>query len=614
MSTKDSNLNERGHHQGEFTQGVGGWAEYSVFMTETADTVRHDVTAPPGKVIPVIFLPGVMGSNLRMTKTRQKKLERPDNRAWRPDDLVTKSGTTGIVTGTGFGGFYKNASPAQRQLVFDPNETEVEYYHYTESNGRFDPEGKETLESDARHRNVPDSFSPIPPLMGQLSSSLRQARTGPKRNFASPAQVARWRGWSEVLFDGAYGTMLQTAERCLNNMFKKDGKLHPFWTQGASQMRDPREFGASTGEKVTEDELKSVHRCWYPVHAMGYNFLKSNGESARVIAERIRGMVKGYQHRGFKCNEVIIVTHSMGGLVARALIHPKYGNLGNDPSVKILGIYHGAMPTAGAACGYTRMRFGFQEKEGFVAETAAKIIAIDGEHATAILANTPAPLELMPAAAYGDDWLKVVDSQRKCLFSWPGNGMSAFDAIYSRSENVWWRLVNPKWVNPGKVENEAGGGADMVFNRIRAANDFLNSIEQSFHPNTYASYSAAKERISRSEVVFMVIQADRYSFPKARDLDSLPHPAQWTLLDDDKKGILKVQAGKWQLVLRLEPGDAAGDETVPLQRSAEKVRGKTFAHGLSGGGYEHQNSYSDPEVLASLLYSVVKMAKGAKWD
>lgn len=324
-------------------------------MTETADTVRHDVTPPPGKVIPVIFLPGVMGSNLRMSKARQAKLEKSDNRAWRPDDLKTASGTTGVVFSKGFGGWYKNASPAQRQLVFDPNETEVEYYHYTESKGRFDPDGKETLESDSRHQNIPDNFFPIPPLLGQFSALAKRPLWSSKPT-ATPAQLARWRGWSEVLFAGAYGTMLQTAERHLNNMFRKDGKINSLWGPSASQMQDPREFGASSGEKITEEELRKIHQCWYPVHAMGYNFIRSNGESAVVIAERIRGMVKGYQHRGFKCNEVIIVTHSMGGLLARALIHPKYGNLNKDSDVKILGIYHSAMPTTGAACGYT-LRF-----------------------------------------------------------------------------------------------------------------------------------------------------------------------------------------------------------------------------------------------------------------
>jgi hypothetical protein len=66
--------------------------------------------------------------------------------------------------------------------------------------------------------------------------------------------------------------------------------------------------------------------------------------------------------RGF-ANLVIIVTHSMGGLLGRALLHPGYGNMLNDKNVKILGIYHNVMPTMGAASAYKRMRFGFQKKK-----------------------------------------------------------------------------------------------------------------------------------------------------------------------------------------------------------------------------------------------------------
>jgi len=207
MSDK-SNLNERGNHQGEFTQGVGGWAEYTVNMTETLDKSRHDITVPPGKVIPVIFLPGVLGSNLRMTKQRQGELKRPDNRSWRPDDLVNVSGEYEVVRATGMGGWFRNASPAQRQLDFDPENTEVEYYHYTTSKERFDPDGKETRESDARHQNVPDSLGPIPPLMGYRLTQLRPApapSTSTPRRRQMPAQIARWRGWSEYFLRALTG-------------------------------------------------------------------------------------------------------------------------------------------------------------------------------------------------------------------------------------------------------------------------------------------------------------------------------------------------------------------------------------------------------------------------
>lgn len=600
----DKVLNERGNYQGEFSQGVGGWAEYTVHMTETSDMIRHDVTVPPGKVIPVIFLPGVMGSNLRMSKKRQDELERADNRAWRPDDLVSSPLSVGAKVG--LGGWFRKASPAQRQLVFDPNETEVEYYHYTEDKGRFDPEGKETLAADARHQNVPDELGPIPPLIkDQIAPLGRQ----PSRKLESAAQVARWRGWSEVLFAGAYGEMLKTAERYLNNI-SRNGQLDPYgcWKSGTYSSL----FGPSSGLDVDRDDLKKIAACWYPVHAMGYNYLKSNGESAKVIAERIRGLVRGYQRRGFKCSEAIVVTHSMGGLVGRALLHPKYGKLLNDPEVKVLGMYHSAMPTLGAAAAYRRMRFGFQEKEGIKAEIFAEIIGIDGENATAILANAPAPLELLPATGYGKDWLKVVDGCGKTIRSWPQGNENALQSIYLQPQNNWWRLINPNWVNPGNLKKKNGGGLAKVQERMISANGFLDDIGTTFHPTQcYASYCASDEHKSYGSLVFKVMNPEVWGTGHM----SLPPADTWKLLTDDKKGTLTVQAGPKVLTLKLQPGDAAGDETVPAERSARKIAGTLFVHGQAkGSGYEHQDSYAHPHVLASMLHSIVKIATTAKWE
>jgi len=598
------NLNERGNYDGEFSQGVGGWAEYTVYMTDTSDKVRHDVKVPPGKVIPVIFLPGVMGSNLRMSVARQKELKRDDNRSWRPDDLVSSPLT--VAANKGIGGWFRKASPAQRQLVFDPNETEVEYYHYTEDGGRFDPEGKETLAADARHKNVPDTFSPIPPLIRNQSPPLGRRNTS--RKFATAAQIARWRGWSEVLFAGAYGEMLKTAEKYLNNI-SRGGQLDPYgaWKTNSHTSL----FGPLSGLDLKLDDLKKIANCWYPVHAMGYNFLKSNGDSAKVIADRIRGLVQGYQKRGFSCKEVIVVTHSMGGLVGRALIHPDYGNLLNDPAVKVLGIYHNAMPTLGAAAAYKRMRFGFLEKEGMKEEIGAEILGIDGEHATAILANTPAPLEMLPATGYGNDWLRVVDGLGRTIFSWPQGKDNALESIYLQAEKNWWRLVNPSWVNPANGKLKDGAGLVNVQKRLIKANEFLDSIEKTFHPtNCYASFCSSEEHKSYGNLVFKVMN------PEVRDVRhiSLPSANTWKLLTDDKKGTLTVQAGTRVLTLKLQPVEAVGDETVPAERSASKIVGTLFTHGQKKGtGYEHQNSYSNPNVLASMLYSIVKIASSAEW-
>jgi hypothetical protein len=611
------------NHQGEFTQGVGGWAEYTVYLTKTDDMVRHEVTVPPGKVIPVIFLPGVMGSNLRMTKVRQDRLERKDNRAWRPDDMTTTKGQIDVVMGSGIGNWFKNATPAQRQLVFDQNETEVEYYHYTESEGRFDPEGKETRAADARHQNVPNDMPAIPPLVGTRNYFG-------KPQAASPAQIARWRGWSEVLFGGAYSELLKTAELFLNNIAIK-GKVGPLWQKtpidskgkpilapfrrNISQllMGNPSDFGAASGSAICEDELLRISTCWYPVHALGYNFLKSNGTSAEIIANRIRGIARGYRRRGFKCEEVIIVTHSMGGLLARALIHPDYGNLLNDSEVKILGIYHGAMPTLGAACAYKRMRFGFQESDSIVGEIQAKVLGIDGQHATAILANAPAALELMPGTAYGPNWLKVVDKFDRVIASWPRAGDSPLSSIYLQSTKYWWRLINPLWVNPARLRSEDGAGMENVEKRLSASSDFVESIAATFHPKTYFSYCESKKRASYGEVVFKIISVSGITSKNGDQLD-LPPPESWVLISDDAKGALTIRAGDKILRLRLESAAFSGDETVPADRSARRARGQRFVHGEKGDGYEHQNSYSDPQVLASMLYSIVQIAKTAKWS
>lgn len=83
----------------------------------------------------------------------------------------------------------------------------------------------------------------------------------------------------------------------------------------------------------------------------------------------------------------------------------------------------------------------------------------------------------------------------------------------------------------------------------------------------------------------------------------------------DRQHTLKVQAGSHVLTLSLQPPTAAGDETVPAARSAKQIAGKLFVHGETNGkSYEHQNSYADQNVLTSLLYSIVQIAKTAKWE
>jgi triacylglycerol esterase/lipase EstA (alpha/beta hydrolase family) len=66
---------------------------------------------------------------------------------------------------------------------------------------------------------------------------------------------------------------------------------------------------------------------------------------------------------GRKCEKVILVTHSMGGLVARYYSELLDGDFGQK---NILGIVHGVMPDRGAPMAYKRMKAGEAVPVGLV--------------------------------------------------------------------------------------------------------------------------------------------------------------------------------------------------------------------------------------------------------
>jgi hypothetical protein len=77
---------------------------------------QHQVMCvPPDRVLPIIFIPGIMGSHLRMKEARQHELHKTDNIAWRPDSVAACLAM-------------RNVRPAVRQAQLDPSATEVDVY------------------------------------------------------------------------------------------------------------------------------------------------------------------------------------------------------------------------------------------------------------------------------------------------------------------------------------------------------------------------------------------------------------------------------------------------------------------------------------------------------
>lgn len=138
-------------------------------------------------------------------------------------------------------------------------------------------------------------------------------------------------------------------------------------------------------------------RC--PVHAIGYNWCQSNEQSAKDVAVAINEILGPEGAK--KC---ILVTHSMGGLVARAAC--KLSELES----KVVGIIHVAQPVYGAAVAYRRFHTGACRPktdrnstdliEHIKDRVLTKIIGNEWWKFTTNMSALPGPLQLLPNDHY----------------------------------------------------------------------------------------------------------------------------------------------------------------------------------------------------------------------
>ncbi|WP_312515620.1 hypothetical protein [Massilia sp.] len=569
-------------------QNPRGAGKAEGFATPKQDTRPQCARILPKRVLPIIFLPGIMGSNLRMSAQRQEELRLKDNIAWRPDIL----GTRNIRK-------HSQLSPGERQLRLDPLQTTVDIY---------DPAGAPDVSGDERHENVEldDSFNS--PLLMDDPPTAKNRRTA--------VQKARERGWGEVFFK-SYGELLQHLESRLNNTFS-EGKVRQEWRDVVGV--DPRAWNPDPKlpqQVLTEDELKKVATgCWFAVYAFGYNWLQSNGDSAKIIAQRINKVIDDLNGSGYQCKQVIVVTHSMGGLVGRALVHPAYGNLQD----KVLGIVHGVMPAIGAPAAYKRMRAGFEDPgmlSGPQESLAAKVAGNYGDEVTAVLANAPGALQLLPTESYGNGWLRVRHKGRD-LETWPKQG-DPYREIY-KLRGKWYSLFREDWINPsGYTPKQGGGTFERTCGYLDKVQQFHRTIASTYHHSSYAHYGADRARHSFGEVVW--------------DIRNCTDPGgwqNWPVVRDSRQGKLEFAARDANGVNNIGslpyndsapepmhatilPPSAPGDQTVPVRSADHQLHSGTFKGVFRQAGYEHQSSYKDPRAIASTLYSIVRIAQNASW-
>jgi pimeloyl-ACP methyl ester carboxylesterase len=409
------------------------------------------------------------------------------------------------------------------------------------------------------------------------------------------------------IFFSSYKTILEICEHRLNAAFFR-GELDSNWKQYVVGV-PPAQWHAAEHpilQPLDEATLRaSVMKTWFPVHAMGYNWLESNRNSGVSVARRITELIEKYQSQGYQCEKVILVTHSMGGLVARAAIHRNMENIQD----KVLGIVHGVMPAIGAGATYKRMRCGFEDPglNSMSPKTSivAKVLGNFGTEVTAVLANAQGGLELLPSQAYGNHWLRVTHAGRT-LLSLPKNG-DPYEEIY-KLRGKWYGLLRENWINPA---GQKGAGFARTCLLLDKAKAFHNEIIDTYHDQSYAHYGADPGRAAWHRVVWAL--DDQATIADVSGLNISADSRQGELhVSDPQMASSKGGAGT-KFTATMQAAADPGDQTVPLHSAEHQLRSGKFKGIFRQLGYEHQSSYSDARAIYSTLYSLIKIAKTMTW-
>ncbi|MCD2516557.1 GPI inositol-deacylase [Massilia sp. G4R7] len=560
----------------------GGW-QVNSFMSSVEYTLRGLGLVPPDKIIPVIVVPGIMGTNLRARqKPRLGRIQDERNQMVDPGQPVWRP-PNGDDEGLKAAKIWGKYTPRERQLLFDAATLEV------------DPNG---------------------PIVIPKSED----------GYVLTEREARERGWGELHAD-SYGGLLYGLQTRLNQTFGFDeqGKKRFVQQHWKDVMAcDPQRWGLRHFAPLTEDQLVKHAQYYFPVYATGYLWLQDCKASAELLEKRILEIIRSWQGGKRQCSKVILVTHSMGGLVARACAR-------RIPD-KIAGIIHGVMPALGAPVAYRRLASGMEPfslnstpLKKYADSKLATILGNSADKTTPVLAVSPGALELLPNHLYPHPWLHVrvirlaagsqganqagkhgangYQTKPYDALSFPNANLQNPYDLY-RDMNVWFRLVNPDLADPAdKYSKDDMGAAPAIKEAINTAEKFHRELGDYYHPNTYSFHGDDKQHLSYGQVRWVALQ-------QAGSATALT-PANLTAaryIGHSATGQRRVLVeGKTELRFAPDNQDARGDGTVPHQSGAGpagKVK-QVFAT----EGYDHQGSYNNEHMLMLTLRLITKIVQ-----
>ena len=225
-----------------------------------------------------------------------------------------------------------------------------------------------------------------------------------------------------------------------------------------------------------DDELSKVNErnIYYPVYVCGYDWRRDVFDTANeYLREKYNEIVKYEQF-----DEMIIITHSMGGIITREFLRQN-----PDIASKVKGVIHGVQPASGATIFYCYFKCGASHfrDEGISGSVLATILGNKKSQFATLCSDLPGAIELAPTNYFNQDgildgkWLECDESlESKYRLNTTVNKDDVF-SCYMDNQGIF-----------GLSDSEIGRTVNFQLRRnIGLARIFHNRLRLWTHPNTY---------------------------------------------------------------------------------------------------------------------------------
>ena len=333
--------------------------------------------------------------------------------------------------------------------------------------------------------NTLDTYTlPVVFLPGMMGSRLKIEHDGATRSWDPDLDAAMYFGWVKLSTAERLAALKNGTPSFFEHSYRYDIRK---FKDPAHQNGFPEVYAEAylpfLEKMAGHDEGGEFYgstRC--PVYAIGYDWRKSIKDCAAEVQPRIEKILADR-----KADKAVIVTHSMGGLVARYMSNAGFAG-------KIAGMVHVAQPVDGAPLVYRRFIRGADDIPENEAnrEEKLQLFGFTGWAFAAVASALPGLCEMLPNDKY--QYRETPESKRG---PWRTNRKNGEDLPASKS--VWTDYAksgnpgvvpafNRKFIGPSFTEKQWKAIQDDLKKNLKAAAEVTGTIAypagRYTHPNT----------------------------------------------------------------------------------------------------------------------------------